>query len=25
YKCKDDAVSQKEIDQLTQQSITLNY
>ncbi|WP_445404598.1 penicillin acylase family protein [Acinetobacter vivianii] len=25
YKCKDDAVSQKEIDQATQQSITLNY
>ncbi|MFW2721944.1 hypothetical protein ACN6QQ_04725, partial [Acinetobacter baumannii] len=23
--CKDDAVSQKEIDQSTQQSITLNY
>ncbi|OEC87153.1 penicillin amidase [Acinetobacter sp. YK3] len=25
YKCKDDAVSEKEIDQATQQSITLNY
>nr|WP_228277603.1 penicillin acylase family protein [Acinetobacter dispersus] len=25
YKCKDDAVSQKEIDQVTQQSITLTY
>ncbi|ENW92932.1 penicillin acylase family protein [Acinetobacter dispersus] len=25
YKCKDDAVSQKEIDQATQQSITLTY
>lgn len=25
YKCKDDEVSQKEIDQSTQQSITLNY
>lgn len=25
YKCKDDAVSQKEIDQATQKSITLNY
>lgn len=25
YKCKDDAVSKKQIDQATQQSITLNY